>query len=229
MQQTFASATVSEALSDEQVIERVLLGETALYEIIMRRYNQRLYRAVRSILQDEDEIEDVMQDAYVRAYKNLASFEGRSQFSTWLTRIALHEAFARSRRNKRTQQLDDLSTDGGPEMFPAVNIDPERYTSTTELRRLLEDAISALPEQFRTVLMLRDVEELSTAETAAALDISEENVKTRLHRGRALVRHNLYARVGANSSDAFIFMGVRCDRVVRRVFEAVAAESASIH
>src|SRR5213082_3626677 len=97
----------SDQLTDEEVVERVKAGQTALYEIVMRRYNQRLYRVVRAILRDEDEVEDVMQDAYVRAYHHLADFAGRSQFSTWLTRIAVHEAFARLRRGKRLQQFDD--------------------------------------------------------------------------------------------------------------------------
>lgn len=216
-----ASEVVSDALSDEQVIGRVLSGETALYELIMRRYNRRLYRAVRSILRDEDEVEDVMQDAYVRAYKHLADFAGRSQFSTWLTRIAVHEAFARQRRSKRMQPLGDVFTDGGSEMVPADTIDPEQSTSVGELSHLLEDAISGLPEQFRTVLMLRDVEELSTAETATVLDISEENVKTRLHRGRARVRKYLYARIGPDARNAFLFMGGRCDRVVRKVLDLI--------
>src|SRR5689334_13905371 len=110
-----ASSTIqqgTEALTDAQIIERVIAGETALYELIMRRYNQRLYRAVRSVLRNEDEVEDVMQDAYVRAFRHLADFAGRSQFSTWLTRIAVHEAFARLRHGKRTQQFDEESTGG---------------------------------------------------------------------------------------------------------------------
>jgi RNA polymerase sigma-70 factor (ECF subfamily) len=209
----------SDALTDEQVIERVLSGETALYELIMRRYNQRLYRTVRAILRNDDEVEDVMQDAYVRAYRHLGDFAGRSQFSTWLTRIAVHEAFARLRHGKRIQQFDDESTGGGADMIPATTIDPEHHSSNAELGALLEEAILSLPENLRAVLMLRDVEELSTIETAEALSISEENVKTRLHRGRALVRKKLYARVGSNAPSTFSFMGVRCDRVVRRVFE----------
>jgi len=216
---TILPNTGAEALRDEQIIQRVLSGETALYELIMRRYNQRLYRVVRAILKTEDEVEDVMQDAYVRAYRHLADFAGRSQFSTWLTRIAIHEAFARLRHGKRHQQFDDESANGGPEMIPANSLDPEHQTSNRELSRLLEDAILSLPENLRTVLMLRDVEELSTHETAEALNLSEENVKTRLHRGRALVRKKLYARVGGDAPSAFSFMGVRCDRVVHRVFE----------
>src|SRR3954468_2107047 len=121
--------TSADALSDQQVIERVLSGETALYELIMRRYNQRLYRVVRAILRDDDEVEDVMQDAYVRAYRHLADFAGRSQFSTWLTRIAIHEALSRTRRGKRMQQFDEESPNGGVDMIAANSMDPERHTS----------------------------------------------------------------------------------------------------
>ena len=218
---TVQQSMTTETLTDLQIIERVLAGETALYELIMRRYNQRLYRAVRSVLRNEDEVEDVMQDAYVRAFRHLADFAGRSQFSTWLIRIALHEAFARVRRAKRMQQFDDEDSNGGPEMIPANTLDPEHRTANVELSGLLEEAILSLPENLRTVLMLRDVEELSTAETAEALSLSEENVKTRLHRGRALVRRKLYARIGADAPSAFVFMGTRCDRVVSRVFHAL--------
>ena len=214
---------IFEAWTDEQVVERVLAGETALYEVIMRRYNQRLYRVVRAILRDDAETEDVMQDAYVRAYQHLIQFAGRASFSTWLTRIAVHEALARVRKQSRIQQLDDPDFDGEPAMNHVdASPDPEQTTSEAELRQLLEEAVLALPEQYRVVVMLRDVEELSTSETAAALDITEENVKVRLHRGRALMRSDLFERVGKTAKETFSFMGVRCDRVVRRVFERLA-------
>jgi len=222
MQPTAIQNTSVQGLADTEVIQRVLAGETALYEIVMRRYNQRLYRVVRAILRDEDEVEDVMQDAYVRAYHHLADFAGRSQFSTWLTRIAVHEAFARARKSKRFQQMDEAFTDGGPDMIAANSPDPERQTSNGELARVLEEAILSLPEHLRTVLMLRDVEELSTAETAAALNLSEENVKTRLHRSREIVRRNICQRVGSDTAHAFMFMGMRCDRVVQHVLALLA-------
>lgn len=212
----------NEGWTDEQVVERVLAGETALYEIIMRRYNQRLYRVVRAILRDDSETEDVLQDAYVRAYQHLGQFEKRAPFSTWLTRIAVHESLARIRRRNRFEQLDGARYDGEPsvnELNPST--DPEESTSRSELIRILEEAVLALPEQYRTVLMLRDVEEMSTAETAAALSITEINVKVRLHRGRALVRKRLVARAGASGKAAFPFMGARCDRVVERVFASL--------
>lgn len=213
-----------EGWTDEEVVARVLAGETALYEIIMRRYNQRLYRVVRAILRDEGETEDVMQDAYVRAYQHLGQFENRAPFATWLTRIAVHEALARLRRRNRTQPLELAVDDGASAMNPSDSSpDPEQNTSQAELSRMLEEAILALPEDYRAVLMLRDIEELSTTETAAALSLSEDNVKVRLFRGRAMVRKALFERVGASAKSAFPFMGTRCDRMVERVFQALAA------
>jgi RNA polymerase sigma-70 factor, ECF subfamily len=214
----------AESWTDEEVVDRVLAGETALYEIIMRRYNQRLYRVARAIVRDDAEAEDVMQDAYVRAYQHLNQFSRLSPFSTWLTRIAVHESLARVRRRSRIEQLD-LTEDGGRASFKVVesSLDPEQSTSAAELGHLLEDAVLSLPEQFRTVLMLRDVEELSTAETAEALDLTEQNVKVRLHRARALVRAWFFEHVGAKAKEAFPFMGHRCDRVVGSVFRALRA------
>jgi RNA polymerase sigma-70 factor (ECF subfamily) len=214
----------AEGWTDEEIVDRVLKGDSALYEILMRRYNQRLYRVARSILRDDAEAEDVMQDAYVRAYEHLGQFARRAPFSTWLTRIAVHEALARVRRRNRNDQLNDGEHEGEFVMNLAEpSLNPEQTASKTEVGHLLEEALLALPEQFRTVIMLRDVEELSTNETAEALEITEENVKIRLHRGRAMVRGWLFERVGAKAKDAFPFMGARCDRVVRTVFERIAA------
>ncbi|PYY24779.1 MAG: RNA polymerase sigma factor [Acidobacteria bacterium] len=215
--------TKMEAWSDQEIVSRVLAGETALYELIMRRYNQRLYRAVRAILRDENETEDVMQDAYVRAYQHLNQFAGRSQFSTWLTRIAVHEAFARLRQRGHMTQLDEVSLEADTSILYSKSENPEQYASKAELGKLLEEAILNLPEQFRSVVMLRDVEEMCTAETADALEISQENVKTRLHRGHALLRKELLARVSSNASSAFPFMGERCDRVVVSVLQRINA------
>ena len=213
-----------EGWTDEEVVDRVLAGETELYEILMRRYNQRLYRVVISILRDPDETQDVMQEAYVRAYQHLSQFEGRAAFSTWLTRIAVHEALARLRMRERNQQFCSDPNDGEISVSPGIPaLDPEQTVSKAELNRMLEEAVLGLPEQYRTVLMLRDVEEMSTSETAAALSLSEENVKVRLHRGRAMVRRDLFARVGATAKDAFPFLGARCDRMVIRVFERLSA------
>jgi RNA polymerase sigma-70 factor, ECF subfamily len=217
-----------EEWSDEQVVDRVRAGETALYEIIMRRYNQRLYRVARAIVRDDGEAEDIMQAAYVHAYEHLRQFAGRAPFAAWLTRIAVHEALQRLRKRSRSDQLDDSQIDGGARAnMVESSPDPEQITTRAELRELLEEAILDLPEQYREVLMLRDVEELSTAETADALSLTEENVKVRLHRGHGMLRSWLLARVGANAKDAFPFMGVRCDRVVQNVFVQLASGSSN--
>lgn len=215
---------ITERWSDQEVVDRVRAGETALYEILMRRYNQRLYRVSCAILRNRDEAEDVMQDAYVRAYQHLDQFAGHAPFSIWLTRIAVNEALSRLRQRRRSAQFEDHSYDGEDAMsdaednIPESSPDPEQRASITELGRLLEEAVLDLPEHYRAVVMLRDVEELTTAETAAALELTEENVKVRLHRGHAMMRDRLFARVGTGVRSAFPFMGERCDRVVAGVF-----------
>lgn len=209
----------SKTLTDEEVVDRVRTGDLAMYEVIMRRYNQRLYRVSRAILHDDAEAEDVMQEAYVRAYTHLDQFAGRSAFSTWLTRIAVHEALTRLRSRNRHQQVDVIDYDGEISMkTPDKSLDPEQNASTAQLRGLLEEAVLGLPESYRSVIMLRDIEELSTAETAEALDLTEENVKVRLHRGHGMIRNWLFERIGTKAKEAFPFMGIRCDRVVREVF-----------
>jgi RNA polymerase sigma-70 factor, ECF subfamily len=211
----------AEKWSDEEVVARVLQGETALFEIIMRRYNQRLFRVALAILRDQAEAEDVTQDAYVRAYQHLNQFAGRSAFSTWLTRIAVHEALARAGRRRQLEGLEGmvmLKGENSRELTSRL-ASPEQQASIGEISKLLETAILSLPETYRTVLMLRDVEEMSTAETASALNLTEENVKVRLHRARVLLRRELYTRAGSARGEAFPFMGARCDRMVQRVFQ----------
>jgi len=171
----------------------------------------------------------VMQDAYVRAYEHLGQFAGRSQFATWLTRIAIHEALARLQRRKRTDQLGanprgEIGIDREVDVAASA-LNPEEQLSVSELGRALENAILSIPEQYRLVLMLRDVEQLSTTETAATLELSEENVKVRLHRARAMVRKNLFAQAGSEAPRAFGFMGERCDRVVAQVMAKISAAS----
>lgn len=206
--------------TDEQIVERVLGGETALYELLMRRHNQKVYRVARSILRDDVEAEDVMQDAYVRAYQKLSSFEGRAKFSTWLTRIAVHEAIARSRKRSRFQSLDSADPSNGDVMNSAISLgpSPERQTYDRELSAVIEKAVLSLPDDYRLVFMLRDVEGMSTEETAQTLDLTQENVKVRLHRAHAKLRKELYAAVGATAARCFQFHADRCDRVVNGVF-----------
>ena len=216
------AASRSDGWSDEEVVNRVRGGETALYEILMRRYNQRLYRVARAILRDDSEAEDVMQAAYVRAYQYLGQFEGRAPFAIWLTRIAVHEALGRLRQRGRNLQFDDSDPDGDVSMKVLdTALDPEQSATHSELGQLLDEAVLALPDAYRTVVMLRDIEEMDTAETAAALNLSEQNVKVRLHRGHAMMRGWLFSRVGVKAREAFPFMGERCDRVVREVLARV--------
>src|ERR1044072_6674629 len=165
-------------LSDEQVVTRVLAGQTALFEVLMRRHNERIYRAARAILRDEDEAEDVMQQAYVNPYSHLPQFDGRSKFSTWLTRIAVHEALARARRRGRymTMDGDESSVVDVPGVFDAAP-DPERLAISRELGGLVESAVDRLPDGTREVFMLRQVEGMSTEEVAETLNVSEAVVK----------------------------------------------------
>lgn len=209
-----------EQWTDEEVVSRILGGEVELFELIMRRYNQRLYRAARAIVGDDLEAEDVIQDAYVRAYEHLGQFEGRAQFSTWLTRIAVHEALARVHYRNRNTGFDLIPESEEAEIAAdwGSGLDPEEQASHAEWSGILERAIAELPETYRSVLVMRDVDEMSTSECAAVLDISEETVKTRLHRARRMLRKEIYARAGMKITSAFAFMGERCDRMVKTVF-----------
>jgi RNA polymerase sigma-70 factor (ECF subfamily) len=211
----------SDTLRDEEVVRRIIEGERGLFEVLMRRYNRRLYRVTRSIVANDLEAEDIIQDAYVRAYEHLNQFEGRARFSTWLTKIAIYEAYARLRRVDH-RQVDSISVLEGHGMdVKATGRDPEQEIYNAELNMVLEKAFETLPNDYRSVFMLREIEGLSTAETAECLELSEENVKTRLHRARALLRRELYLLVGANADSAFQFLGPRCDRIVARVLERI--------
>jgi RNA polymerase sigma-70 factor (ECF subfamily) len=220
----------SRDLSDESVVKLVLKGDAELFEIIMRRHNQRLYRIARAVVRDDAEAEDVMQDAYVRAYENLAQFEGRASFSTWLCRITFYEALARVRRRKRVQELDGISK-SERETMPSLQCSapsPEQEASNSEVRRLLEEEVEALPESYRTVFVLRDVEEINTAEVAEILNVTPENVKMRLHRARAVLRKKLFLRARMQRQEAFAFHAKRCDCVVATVFKRLGQRVDSV-
>jgi len=216
-----AAQLLRDTLSDEEIVERIVAGDAALFEILMRRYNQRVYRAVRAVLRDDDQAEDVMQQAYLNAYAHLRQFERRSQFSTWLTRIAVNEALAR--RGKRPgmrhgREEDETMMDLVASSAP----DPEQQTLASELREVMQREVEALSDGFRSVFVLRDVEGLSTAETADTLGISEDLVKTRLHRARTQLRDNLYRRAGVTLDSLFAFGNARCDSVVAAVMARLA-------
>jgi GTP cyclohydrolase II len=209
-------------IADEDIALRVTAGETNLFEVIMRRNNQRLYRAVRAIVRDESEVEDVMQEAYVQAYAHLGDFQGRARLSTWLTKIAVHEALARVRRRRRYEPMgDDLEMAENADECTRRGRTPEETASDRELCALVERAVDALPESFRIVFMLRAVEEMSVAETADCLDIPEDTVKTRLFRARALLQRDLSSQAEAGLSRAFSFLVPRCNRIVAGVFRRI--------
>lgn len=212
-----SDSVVQPVLPDLEIVERIKAGETSLFELIMRRYNQRLFRVIRSILKDDAETEEVMQEAYVRAFEHLRQFEARSQFSTWLTKIAIYEAYGRIRDHRKNSQLNDYSEG----VMTSADRSPEEQAFQSEMRSLLESAIDSLPADYRTVFTMRDIEGISTAETAECLNLSEENVKVRLFRARATIRRRLFERVGASSSEAFQFLGARCDRIVRSVMDRI--------
>jgi RNA polymerase sigma-70 factor (ECF subfamily) len=200
--------------ADEEIVARVRAGDAALFEVLIRRHNTRLYRAVRGILRDEAEVEDAMQQAYLRAYAALGEFEGLSSFSTWLVRIGLNEALGRVRKRRNFVPVESgEATEGSMHDQP----DPEERAASRQALALLERAIDRLPSIHRTVILLREVEGLSTEEAAHALGVSEAVVKVRLHRARAALRDVLTRELGRSAGDAFPFPAERCDRIVRGV------------
>jgi RNA polymerase sigma-70 factor (ECF subfamily) len=211
--------TAREHHTDEELVRRIVGGDAALFEILMRRHNQRIYRAVRAVLRADDDAEDVMQQAYLNAYQHLHQFAGDAQFSTWLTRIAVNEALGR--RRKRSRALDQGTADVDISLVESETPDPEQQASNSELRDVMEREVAALPDTFRVVVVMRDVEGLSTSETAECLGISEDLVKQRLHRARAMLRENLYQRAGVTLASLFAFGNARCDRVVAAVMARI--------
>jgi RNA polymerase sigma-70 factor (ECF subfamily) len=214
--------------SDEQLIERVRSGETALYELLMRRYNKRLYRVARSVLRNPGEAEDVVQEAFVRAYTHLDQFLGTAKFSTWLTKIAFYESLARLRQRNRISNDGAGAGSDKPGIIDSLTSSmpgPEEQVLEKQAVEILEDAVDGLPDNLRSVFMMREIEEMSTAETAECLGLTEAAAKIRLHRARKLLRRQLYERVGAVSGQAFRFLGVRCDRIVNAVMERIAPPS----
>jgi RNA polymerase sigma-70 factor (ECF subfamily) len=209
-------------LTDEEAVSRILGGETDLFEVIMRRYNQRLYRVARAILRNDGEAEDVIQDAYVRAYEHLDQFAGKAAFSTWLTRIAIHEALARKRRYGRMEELETVQNkEDRLTILKSSAPDPEAQTAQSETHHFLAEAIESLPDDYRTIVVMRDVEEMNVAETASSLEVSEAVVKTRLHRAHAMLRKEIYARAQGRVTDLYPFLGARCDRIVTVALERI--------
>jgi RNA polymerase sigma-70 factor (ECF subfamily) len=216
-----------ERLSDEEVVTRVRAGESALFELIMRRYNRRLFRIARSILGAGAEAEDAVQDAYVGAYFKLHQFRGPGGFATWIYRIATNEALMRRRGRSRSAvsgsgALDETANgEAALADMQSPDYNPEAALHESELRCLLEEAIDALPEVYRTAFVMREVERMSVAEAADCLGIEEATVKTRVHRARRMLQRDLTSDLATALTGAFNFDGGRCDRIVARVFAAI--------
>jgi len=223
MQKQQAVSLANHPLSDEEIIDRVQAGDVALYEVLMRRHNQRIYRCARAILRSESEVDDVLQEAYFAAFEHLDRFDRRAKFSTWLTRIAINKALDRLRRASRLVGLDGWPEEDLPHEVPPdrSRTNPEAQSSARQLAGLLESAIDRLPVAFRSVYMLREIEGLSTEEVAKSLGIEASTVKTRLHRARLRLRRELERRTGSCAEETFTFGNERCDHLVREVMQAV--------
>lgn len=212
------SATAA-AAEDTDLVARVLHGDKAAYEVLIRRHNQRLFRAARAIVRDDDEAEDVVQQVWLAAYQKLAGFRGDAALTTWLTRIVVNEALGRRRRRQRGEHHLALIDEEAQAAAGARS--PEDEAATGELGRMLEAHIDRLPDIYREVLVLRDVEEMTTAETASCLGVSEETVRVRLHRARREMQSSLSEAVGVSMPHAFRFAGARCDRIAAGVMAAI--------
>ncbi|MEP6792329.1 MAG: RNA polymerase sigma factor [Ramlibacter sp.] len=231
MQTLSSSAGLSDQTPDPELAARAAAGEPRAFELIMRRHNRLLFRTARSVLRSDAETEDAVQEGYLSAWRALGTFQGESRLSTWLVRIVLNEALGRVRRRSAKIISMDMSlgpTEPDAEALMEANPDeqPDQAAGRGELRRLMEARIDALPEVFRTVFMLRAVEEMSVDEVAIALGVPEATVRTRFFRARSLLRETLSRDIDFATQDAFSFAGVRCDNIVAHVLAAINAGDA---
>lgn len=205
-------------LSDNEIIKEILSGDKDKYALLMQKYNQRLYRICKGYLKDEFEIEDVMQDTYIKGYENLQLFEGRSQFGSWLIRILINEALQRLRKlNKRSPLFEPGQNTKS--MNHSDYSTPETKSLNKELRSLIEDKLDTLPETYKVVFMMREVEKMNVAETAESLMISPANVKVRLNRAKEMLKKTLLESYPLE--ELFEFNLVRCSRVAENVLKRV--------
>ncbi len=216
------------AEGEADLVRRAAAGEAQAVRAIIRSHNQRLYRLVRAVLRNNADAEDVLQEAYLRAFANLGGFQGEASLSTWLSRIALNAALMRLRAQKRMKRAAPAPELAKAEIIPfphASSIaDPERVMAQRQLLHLVEEATDALPETFRLVFVARVIEGLSVEETAALLELAPATVKTRLHRARKLIRMRLEERIGPVLVEAFPFAGERCERLTQAVLSKLGLE-----
>lgn len=204
-------------LSEHELVARAKAGEREAFRAIMQRCNQRLFRVARAVMRDDFEAEDVLYAAYGKAFTKLDSFREDAALSTWLTTIVLNEARGRLRRRRPTVELTP-AVESRIIPFPgSESLDPEAEAARAQARRLIERAVDALPESYRLVFLMREIEECSVEETAQNLGLKPETVKTRLHRARHKLRESLEATLGSATAGAFVFLGARCERIQARV------------
>lgn len=208
-------------MSDSEIIRRVLGGEKELFEILMRRYNQTLYRVIRSYMTVEGDVEDAMQEAYLKAYEKLDQFKGTAAFSTWLVRIGMNEALQKIRKNKRIFFIDEHAEASGRIFLLPDNgqMNPEKNVIKHETRLMVEKSIDQLPEKYRVIFMLHQVEGMNNTEISAALDLTESNVKVRLYRAKKMLKEELFKQ--SVDVSAFEFGNCRCDRIVQFVMDRI--------
>ena len=208
-------------LDDRAIVRRIVAGEKELFEILLRRHNQLLFRVLRGYLKSEVEVEDAMQNAYLKAFDKLYQFQGTSSFSTWLVRIGINEALARLGRLKKEKTIYLYSADESTESITQIpdGMNPEKQIIGQESERLLEHAIDNLPEKYRMVYILKEVQGLSNDEIAESLGISDDNVKVRCHRAKNLLKESLYKI--STAAKVFEFGNGRCDAIVHRVMKSI--------
>jgi len=221
------SAQPLAADSDEALVARIASHDEAGFELLMRRYNSRLFRVARAILKSDADAEDVLQDTYLEAYRHIADFRSESHLSTWLTRIAINQALMRLRQLKRERVIvpfarkeDESGTEQSPGDIPdRQGESPSDAALRGEIRRILERKVDSLPAGFRVVLVMRDIEDMTIAETSECLGIPSATVRTRLFRARALLRDALARDLDTAAAGLFSFDGARCDRIVAAVLQ----------
>lgn len=219
-----STAAPSAASGDMQLVRRALARESDAFRAIMKAHNQRLYRIARGVVRNDSEAEDIVQEAYVRAFASLGAFRGDSSLATWLSRIVINEALGRLRKRRRTVAMPEPQAE--IIQFPLnPSDDPERTMAQRQILKLVEQATDSLPDVYRTVFVARVIEGLSIEETADLLGVRPETVKTRLHRARALVRKALDDQIGPVLLDAFPFAGRRCERLTSAVMRRLGLES----
>lgn len=211
-------------ISESDIIKRILLGEKELYEILLRRNNQKLYRVIRSYIKSEAEIEDIMQNTYLKAFEKLYQFKQTSTYSTWLIRIGINEVLARLNEKNKIINLNSLSINTETttilEMPDTNQLNPEKKIIQQEAKQLLENSIDALAVKYRTIYMLREIEEMSIKEISDCTGISITNVKVRLHRAKNMLKEKLYEQT-TNVDELFEFGFGKCDKITDLVMQVV--------